>query len=120
MLKTKVISSGKSYAIFISQVTKDLVATIFASSVEMKKIEAKLRQGANPNVIIDAEGNPLLLAVIGNTQLKKRKEIIKKLISAKADINKSNYVGMTPIQLARDLSDDAVLELLLAAGKPAE
>ena len=112
IMKTKVISSGKSYAIFIMQITKELVATIFAANVELKKIDAKLRQGANPDVVIDDEGNTLLLAVIGNIALKKRKEIIKRLLNAKADTLKRNYAGLTPLQLAIDLADDEVIALL--------
>lgn len=116
MMKNKVISSGKSYAIFLSQMTKDLVSTIFASKVDLRKIDQKLRQGANPNVIIDAEGNTLLLAVIGDLQLKKKKEIIKRLIRSKADPSKCNYLGISPLQMAKDLSDEEVIALLLELG----
>ncbi len=116
MMKNKVISSGKSYAIFLSQMTKDLVSTIFASKVDLRKIDQKLRQGANPNVIIDAEGNTLLLAVIGDLQLKKKKDIIKRLIRSKADSSKCNYLGVSPLQLAKDLNDEQVIALLLSLG----
>ncbi len=120
MMKNKVISSGKSYAIFLSQITKDLIATVFASKINLRKIDSILRQGANPNVIIDAEGNTLLLAVIGNHQIKKRKEMLKRLISSKADINKCNYLGISPLQLARDMNDEEVIELLLSLGSTGE
>jgi ankyrin repeat protein len=73
-----------------------------------KKVTKFLEEGADPNFVEDSDNlTPLHFAVVYNA-----KNVIPLLIEAGANLNAKNYDGLTPLEIALELKNEEMVDLL--------
>jgi ankyrin repeat protein len=111
-MKAKIISGSKNDIKYMDGLADSLVSAILAHRVDLFKVDALLRKGANVEKIVDRNGNTVLMKAIEIRQ----KAVVRLLIRYHVDVNKGNFSNLTPIRQAYYSGDNDLVAILLEAG----